>query len=115
MPAKTILTLLFLASLGVVAIVGLRALPRHPDADPSANNEMLVASAALAPGTLLRAKDVAWQRVTGPVKTGLILRPRGAGGSLSHELDQQAQAEVFGAALRTSVEPGEPIARQDIV
>ena len=29
MPAKTILTLLFLASLGVVATVGLRALPRH--------------------------------------------------------------------------------------
>ena len=64
MPAKTILTLLFLASLGVVAILGLRALPRHLDAGPSGKAEMLVASAALAPGTLLRAKDVAWQPVT---------------------------------------------------
>ena len=115
MPAKTILTLLFLASLGVVAILGLRALSRHLDAGPSGKSEMLVASTALAPGTLLRAKDVAWQSVTGATEAGLILRPRGAAGSPSHELDQQARAEVYGAALRTPVDPGEPITREAIV
>jgi pilus assembly protein CpaB len=115
MPAKTILALLFLVALGVVAVLGLRAVPRQLNPEPSGRSEMLVATAALAPGTLLRAKDVAWQLVTGGSEAGLILRPRSAAGNPSHELDQQARAEVYGAALRTPVARGNAIARDAIV
>jgi hypothetical protein len=61
MPAKTILTVLFLISLCVVVLLGLHALPRGNSDMTAAKNEILVATMALAPGTLLRAKDVAWQ------------------------------------------------------
>ena len=62
MPAKTILTLLFLISLGVIAVVSLNALPQRVNADTaSSRTEILVAAAALPAGTLLRAKDVKWQ------------------------------------------------------
>ena len=48
MPAKTILTFLFLISLGVIAIVSLHALPQRVNADTAgARNEILVAAAAL--------------------------------------------------------------------
>ena len=51
MPAKTILTVLFLISLGVVVILGLRALPQRGDVDTGARDEILVATAALPPGS----------------------------------------------------------------
>ncbi len=116
MPAKTILTLLFLVSLCVVVILGLRALPQRVDPDPAAaRHEILAAAAALPAGTLLRAKDVAWQPAIAGAEPGTILRPRGPAGNPSHELDQQARAEVYGAALRTGIEPGKPITRDAIV
>ena len=60
MRAKTILALLFLASLGVAATVLLRALPQLVAAAPGpvAPDEVLVATMPLAAGTLLRARDV---------------------------------------------------------
>jgi Flp pilus assembly protein CpaB len=74
MPAKTILTFLFLVSLGVIAMVSLHALPQRVNADTAgARNEVLVAAAALPAGTLLRAKDVDWQPTNGP-EPGQILR-----------------------------------------
>ena len=52
MPATTILTGLFLISLGVVVVLGLHALPQRLNADPTAaKDEILVAAAALPPGT----------------------------------------------------------------
>ena len=57
MAAKTILTVLFLISLGVVVILGLRALPQRGDVDTGARDEILVTTAALPPGALLRAND----------------------------------------------------------
>ena len=46
---------------------------------------------------------------------GQISRPRTAAGNPNLELDQQARAEVYGAALRSSVMAGEPISRGAIV
>jgi pilus assembly protein CpaB len=66
-------------------------------------------------GTLLRAKDVAWQQIGGNAGLGQIARPRTAAGNLNLELDQRARAEVYGAALRSSVMAGEPISRGAIV
>ena len=116
MPAKMILTLLFFVSLSVVVILAIRALPQRLNADtPGTREEILVAAAALQVGTLLRAKDVVWQQIDGKAGLGQIPRPRTAAGNLNLELDQQARAEVYGAALRSSVMAGEPISRGAIV
>jgi hypothetical protein len=58
---------------------------------------------ALPSGTLLRAKDVVWQRIAGSAEPDDILRPPSAAGTPNLDLDQQARAAVYGAALRTSV------------
>jgi pilus assembly protein CpaB len=115
MPAKTILTVLFLISLGVIAIISLHALPQRLNANTTGTaDEILVAAAALPPGTLLRAKDVVWQS-TSNVEPGQILRPRGAVGNAVVEIDQQSRGEVYGAALRAGVTAGQPIGRTTIV
>ena len=112
MPAKTILTLLFFASLCVVVILAFRALPQRMSGDTAERSEeMLVAATMLQIGTLLRAKDVTWQQISGNAGLGQIARPRTPAGNLNLELDQQARAEVYGAALRSSVMAGEPISR----
>jgi pilus assembly protein CpaB len=116
MPAKTILTLLFLVSLCVVAVLGVRALPQRGNASMAAGtDEILVAATALSPGTLLRAKDVVWQRSPGKAEPSYILRPANAIGNPNLELDQQARLEVYGAALRIGIKAGEPISRRAIV
>src|ERR1700751_1466731 len=113
MPAKTILTVLFLISLGVVVVLGLHALPHQ--ATPAVKQEILVATTALPSGTLMRAKDVTWQPIAGTPEPDQILRPPGAAGAANLELDQQARAEVYGAALRAGVTAGDPIRRSAIV
>src|ERR1700736_6342170 len=116
MPAKTILAMLFLISLCVVVVLGLRALPQRVAADPSAvSDQRLVATMVLPSGTLLRAKDVVWQRIAGGAEPDDILRPPSAAGTPNLDLDQQARAAVYGAALRTSVTAGDPISRGGIV
>jgi pilus assembly protein CpaB len=115
MPAKTILTILFLISLSVAVIVLLHALPQPLSAGTRAEqNEILVATTTLAAGTLLRAKDVGW-RATTKAEPGQILRPSATSGNANAELDQQARGEVFGAATRVGVNAGEPIDRNAIV
>jgi pilus assembly protein CpaB len=115
MPAKTILTVLFLISLGVMAIISLHALPQQVNANTTGTaDEILVAATTLPPGTLLRAKDVVWQS-TNNVEPSQILRPRGAVGNTNVEIDQQSRGEVYGAALRAGVTAGEPIWRTAIV
>ena len=113
MPAKTILTGLFLISLGIVAVLGLRAQP-HQVAS-AAKQENLVATTALPSGTLLRAKDVTWQPIVGTAEPDQVQRPLGATGAANLELDQQARAEVYGAAMRAAVMAGDPIRRSAIV
>jgi pilus assembly protein CpaB len=115
MPAKTILAILFLISLGVAVMVFLHALPQPLSADTGAEkNQILVATTTLSAGTLLRAKDVAWQATT-KAEPGHILRPSGTAGNANAELDQQARGEVYGAAMRVGVKAGDPIGRNAIV
>lgn len=116
MPAKTILTLLFLISLCVVAMLALRALPpRENGGSVAGRGEVLVAATGLTAGTLLRAKDVAWRPKVGVAQPSQIVRPFATTGAPNLELDQQARAEVYGAALRNDVTAGEPISRDAIV
>jgi pilus assembly protein CpaB len=111
-PAKAILSLLFLASLSVVVVLGLRALPHSATGTTAAGAEdVLVAATSLPAGSLLRQKDVEWRPVTGVVVPGLISRLSGNGSTPSAELDQQIRAEVYGAALRAGVNAGDPIER----
>jgi pilus assembly protein CpaB len=111
-----ILTLLFFVSLSVVVILAIRALPQRLNGDiPGTREEILVAATALQIGTLLRAKDVAWQQISGNAGLGHIARPRTAAGGPNLDIDQLARAEVYGAALRSSVMAGEPISRGAIV
>jgi len=117
MSAKTILTLLFLISLSVVVILGLRALPRGVSLEiASPKDEVLVAATALPSGTLLRAKDVAWQLIGGAAaQPGQITRPPNTASGQNLGLEQQARGEVYGAALRSSIVAGEPISRAVLV
>jgi pilus assembly protein CpaB len=116
MPAKTLLALLFLASLGVVAILGLHALPQAVSGAPAAaKDEVLAAVTGLPAGTLLRAKDVAWRPLAGRGQLGDILRAANPGSEANPERDRQALAEVYGAALRIAVAKGDPISRIMIV
>src|SRR5207247_7474420 len=115
MPAKTILTFLFLISLGVIAIVSLHALPQRVNAETAgARSEILVAAAALPAGTLLRAKDLNWQPTINP-EPGQIFRAAGGLGNTNAEIDQQVRAEVYGAAVRIGLATGQPIRRDGIV
>src|SRR5438876_8610030 len=113
MRAKTILTALFLISLVVATWVILQALPQKGDAvaERLPQVEVLVATVPLAAGTLLRAQDVTWQPVARAPEPGEIVRPSEAARSAKPELDEEARAEVYGAALRGAVVPGDPIRR----
>jgi pilus assembly protein CpaB len=114
MRAKTILSILFLISLGVVVALYLESLPQRVNTSVVAAGETLVATMPLAPGTLLRAEDVAWRR-SSQAELGQISRPSAAARETQPEIDAQARAEVYGAALRVELETGTPIRRDDIV
>jgi pilus assembly protein CpaB len=115
MSAKTILTFLFLTSLGVAVFVCLRALPQRPASDGAApTDEVLVATTVLASGTLLRRKDIAWQSNPGKIHPDQIERSPAATNNANSDLTQQAGSEVYGAALRIGVRAGEPIPRSAI-
>jgi pilus assembly protein CpaB len=118
MNAKVILTFLFLLSLGVVAFLFYNNMPR-PQLQATApaqapKIEVLASTAALPPGTLLRGQDVGWSQVSKAV-AGMIVRPAAATLAVRPEADEQARAEVYGAALRVGLGEGEPITPQNIV
>jgi pilus assembly protein CpaB len=115
MPAKALLSLLFLASLGAAVIVCVHAIPQSLSAGAAATDEVLVSATALPSGTLLRTKDVAWQPTAGRADPGEILRPHGTGDNANGELDRQTSGEIYGAALRADVPAGDPIRRPTIV
>jgi pilus assembly protein CpaB len=117
MRAKTILAMLFLVSLGVAATVVLRSLPQKSEAAPEAagREEILVATMPLAAGALLRAPDVTWQGIGRPADRGEIVRPATAVREAQPKADEEARSEVYGAALRGAVSPGDPIRRSGIV
>jgi pilus assembly protein CpaB len=114
MPAKTLLAVLFLISLGTAAVVCFRALPLNAEA-PTPNDEILVTTTPLPAGTLLRTKDVTWQSRVGKPEPGAFLRPLGSASNATAALDQQARGEVYGAALRVDVAAGDPVRRTALV
>src|SRR6266446_5784189 len=125
MHAKTILTALFLISLGVATMLFLRAMQQNTDAVAApTKDEILVASVALAPGTLLRTQDVTWQPVDRAAEPSEFVRPPEAARTAKPELDEEARAAVYGAALRgaiggaaarSAIAAGDPIRRDRIV
>ena len=117
MRAKTILTVLFLISLAVAVIVVVRAMPQvaPAGAQEAARDEILVTTAALPAGTLLRPQDVVWERAKGDTQPGQIVRPDPAAREAKPEIDEEALSVVYGAALRKPLGVGDQIRRSDIV
>jgi pilus assembly protein CpaB len=112
MRAKTILTILFLLSLGVAAVIFMRAMSVQLQA--GAAPEVLVAAVPLPPGTLLRAEDLAWRQLA-HTEAGAILRPDEAQRKQNPVIDEQIRAEVYGAALRIALAADDPIRSEVIV
>src|SRR4029077_15278760 len=83
----------------------------------TAKEEILVATVPLAAGTLLRAQDVTWQPIARPADRGEIVRPSEAARQTKPEIDEEARAMVYGAAMRPAHDTaaGEPIRRGSIV
>jgi pilus assembly protein CpaB len=109
MRAKTILALLFLASLAVVLVIYADSVARSKNV--TEKNEILVATTGLSRGTLLRAQDIAWKPAVRPAEPGeVVLEPGGKPGS-----ENDPRAGLFGAALRAEVAAGAPIRRDAIV
>src|ERR1700741_1803783 len=108
MRAKTILTMLFLVSLGVGAMVVLRSLPQKSEAAPEAagREEILVATMPLAAGTLLRAPDLTWQAISRPAGAGEIVRPSAAVPEAQPKADEEVRSESVGALLASGVSAG---------
>jgi pilus assembly protein CpaB len=119
MNAKVILTFLFLLSLGVVAFLFYNNMPK-PQVQQAVQQaqapkiEVLSATAALPAGTLLRGQDVAWTTV-GKAVAGMIVRPAAATLAVRPEAEEEARAQVYGAALRVALAESEPITPQNIV
>ncbi|HUB95258.1 MAG TPA: Flp pilus assembly protein CpaB [Stellaceae bacterium] len=120
MNAKVILSFLFLLSLGVVGFLFYNNMPKPQLQAAAAQTvqapkiEVLAATAALPPGTLLRGQDVAWTTVS-KAMAGMIIRPAAATLAVRPEADEDARAQVYGAALRVALTAGEPITPQTIV
>ena len=117
MRAKMILAMLFLTSLAVAAIVVVLALPQGGGgaAEPPSTQEVLVASAPLRAGALLRTYDVVWRPIAGVLREAEIVRPLAAARQARPEIDEEARTAVYGAALRNAVAAGDPIQHNGIV
>jgi pilus assembly protein CpaB len=115
MRAKTLLTVLFLLSIGVAGLVLLHAVSQQGDATETTKDHILVATMPLPAGTLLRAQDVAWHSAPAPAGADQIVRPNAAALQAKPELSEETRAGVYGAALRDPVAVGDPIRRSGIV
>src|SRR5258708_40366946 len=115
MRAKTMLTVLFLISIGVAGLVLLHAMSQKGDATEATKAHILVATMPLPAGTLLRAQDVAWHSAPGPAGADQIVRPTEAALQAKPELSEETRPGVYGAALREPVAVGDPIRRSGIV
>ena len=119
MRAKSILAILFLAAIIVFAALFYRATAVRVTAGQAVaaaaqEDEVLVATAPLAAGTLLRAQDVTWRAVADGNFADAIFRPSAAMRRARPDADDQAQGAVFGAALRAPIAAGRPI-RQGVI
>ncbi len=118
MRTKTILIALFVASIVVLAGVlwrnGSQIQPVSATAAP-VTTAVLVATAPLGTGTLLRAEDVHWQPWSDPVLSNYIVRPSEEARKAKPDIDAQTLADVYGAVVRQRIEAGKPIAANAIV
>lgn len=141
MRPKYIFGLLLLVSLGVIAVLFVRAMPRQaaavPAPPPVPREQVLVAARALPAALFLRAQDVTWGVPEGGVKPGDVVRPSSeqrppepaaqpkrpgpiAGPNSRNappppKTDDAVRAGVYGAALRKDLAEGEPIRSHEIV
>ena len=106
-----------LASWIVIGQLLLALFPSISEAPPEAagREEILVATMPLAAGALLRAPHVTWQAIGRPAERGEIVRPAAAIRAAQPKADEEVRSEVYGAALRRAVSPGDPIRRGGIV
>lgn len=114
MRAKTILTVLFLISIGVAGIVVLHASSKGVST-AAPKRQILVAAVPLAAGTFLRAQDVTWRPVAGTPTPDQIARPDAVALAAKPGLEEETRATVYGAALRVALAAGAPIRRSGIV
>src|SRR5712691_9321883 len=121
MRLKHIFAILLLASLGLVAVLFIRAVPQNsvaataPQLPPPSREEILVAARPLSAGLLLRTQDVTWRGRSGPALSGDIMRPSPETRAAKPESDEAARAAVYGAALRENRAEGQPIRRSTVV
>src|SRR4051794_18437773 len=136
---KIILGFLFVLSIGLVGVLVIRAMPNNsappvvaaaeaappapvveapppPSPPPPPETRMILAAAGpLQGGMLLRAQDVAWRAAAGEAQPGEIARPPSEARKAKPEIDDEARAEIYGAAVRGNLAEGEPILRGAIV
>jgi pilus assembly protein CpaB len=120
MRPKHIFLILFLVSIGVVAVLFVRAMPHQsvaaaPAVPPPPKEEILVATRPLAAGLLLRAQDVTWRERTDAAESGDIVRPSAATREAKPESDEAERAVVYGAALHDNRAERQPIRRSTII
>ena len=120
MRLKHIFLILFLVSIGVVAVLFVRAMPHQsvaaaPAAPPPPKEEILVATRPLAAGLLLRAQDVTWRERHR--RRGIGRHRASLGGDARGKArgDEAARAVVYGAALHDNRAERQPIRRSTIV
>jgi pilus assembly protein CpaB len=120
MRPKHIFSILLLASVGLVLVLFIRAMPETSAtatvALPSLpREEVLVAARPLVAGLLLRAQDVTWLARIHPAQEGDISRPSAETRAAKPESDEAARAAVYGAALRDNRAEHQPIRWSTIV
>src|SRR5215831_15127776 len=113
MRTKPLVTVLFIISLVVAAVVATHILSQK-GGTTAPKAQILVATLPLPQGTLLREQDVTWQGVT-ETQPGQIVRPSASALESRPELDNEVRASVYGAVLRHELTAGEPIQRAAIV
>ena len=109
--SKTLLTITFLVSLTIAAFFLLNNM-KGSASQPG--EQILVATADLPAGTLLRAQDIAW-RIVSETGTDQIVRPATAAVDAKPGIIEETQAGVYGAVLRYPLAAGEPVQRSKIV
>lgn len=119
MRSKTILVVLFLASIAVLGAVFWRNAHLEAAAETAKAaappTMILVAARPVPTGTLLRAEDVTWGPWRKAVPADAILKPTGAILKTKPDAGEKARKAVYGAVIRERVASGNPILSSMIV
>jgi pilus assembly protein CpaB len=141
MRPKYIFGILLLLSIGAIAVLFVRAMPRQAAAVIAApeppKEQILVAARPLPAALFLRAQDVTWGAREGgsqageivqpstesrppeppppPRKAGPVRGPNARNAPPPPKTDDAVRAGVYGAALRKELAEGEPVRSFDIV